>query len=100
LCGTVSASLISGRQSRIKRPQKPTAGKNTTAVGSAEARDGPGECGLLFVDDQIVEPAKGLLRHTNIATREQHYIKDVPEEAVRAVEKIDALFTKDAGPVQ
>lgn len=44
--------------------------------------------------------AKGLLRHSNIATTQQHYIKDVPEEAMRAVEKIDALFAKTCGPVQ
>lgn len=44
--------------------------------------------------------AKGLLRHSNIATTQQHYIKDVPEEAARAVEKIDALFSKASGLVQ
>ena len=43
--------------------------------------------------------AKGLLRHSNIATTQQHYIKDVPEEALRAAEKIDALFNA-AGTVQ
>jgi integrase len=40
--------------------------------------------------------AKGLLRHSNIATTQQFYIKDVPEDAVRAVAKIDALFSKNA----
>jgi len=44
--------------------------------------------------------AKGLLCHRNIATTQQHYIRDVPEEAVCAVEKIDALFAKTSGPVQ
>ena len=35
-----------------------------------------------------------LLRHANVATTQQFYIKSVPEEAVRAVEKMDALFQK------
>jgi integrase len=37
--------------------------------------------------------AKGLLRHRNLATTQQHYIKDVPEETLRAVGKIDALYS-------
>lgn len=36
--------------------------------------------------------AKSLLRHSNIATTRAHYIKSVPAEAVRAVDKIDRLF--------
>jgi hypothetical protein len=36
--------------------------------------------------------AKGLLRHTNVATTQQHYIKDVPAETQRTIEKIDSLF--------
>jgi integrase len=36
--------------------------------------------------------AKGLLRHSNLATTQQHYIKDVPEATLRAVQKIDALY--------
>jgi hypothetical protein len=40
--------------------------------------------------------AKSLLRHANVATTEQFYIKSVPAEAVRAVEKMDALFQKGA----
>ena len=44
------------------------------------------------VDSQIA--AKSLLRHSNIATPQTHYIKSVPSEAVRAVEKMDALFQK------
>jgi hypothetical protein len=41
--------------------------------------------------------AKGLLRHSNVATTQQFYIKDLPEDAVRAMAKIDALFSKNAG---
>ena len=36
--------------------------------------------------------AKSLLRHANIATTRAHYIKSVPAEAIRAVDKIDHLF--------
>jgi hypothetical protein len=42
--------------------------------------------------------AKGLLRHTNIGTTQQFYIKDVPGETERAMDKIEALFRK--GTVQ
>lgn len=42
------------------------------------------------VDSAIA--AKSLLRHSNIATTNQHYIKSVPAEAIRAVDKINALF--------
>jgi integrase len=35
--------------------------------------------------------AKGLLRHSNLATTQAHYIKDIPSETARAMEKIDAL---------
>jgi integrase len=38
--------------------------------------------------------AKGLLRHRNLATTQQHYIKDVPEETLRAITKIDALYAR------
>jgi integrase len=44
--------------------------------------------------------AKGLLRHTNVATTQQFYIKDVPEETERAMKKIDALFDAKEGAVQ
>jgi len=40
--------------------------------------------------------AKGLLRHTNLGTTQQFYIKDVPEETERAMEKIEALFRKNS----
>jgi hypothetical protein len=36
--------------------------------------------------------AAKLLRHASIQTTQQHYIKSVPAEAVRAVDKINALF--------
>jgi integrase len=38
--------------------------------------------------------AKGLLRHTNVGTTQQFYIKDVPEETQRAMEKIEDLFSR------
>jgi integrase len=41
--------------------------------------------------------AKSLLRHSNIATTEQHYIKSVPADATRAVDKISALFDNRIG---
>ena len=36
--------------------------------------------------------AKGLLRHANLSTTTRNYIRDVPEETLRAMEKVDALF--------
>lgn len=36
--------------------------------------------------------AKSLLRHANIATTQAHYIKSVPAEAIRAVDKMSAMF--------
>jgi hypothetical protein len=42
------------------------------------------------VDSQLA--AKSLLRHASIQTTAQHYIKSVPAEAVRAVDKINSLF--------
>jgi integrase len=44
------------------------------------------------IDTQMA--AKSLLRHANVATTQQFYIKSVPAEALRAVEKMDALFQK------
>jgi integrase len=46
------------------------------------------------IDSQLA--AKSLLRHSNVATTQQFYIKSVPAEAIRAVEKMDALFQKGA----
>jgi integrase len=40
--------------------------------------------------------AKGLLRHTNVSTTERHYIKDVPQDTLRAMEQLEALC-KDPG---
>jgi integrase len=40
--------------------------------------------------------AKSLLRHSNIATTEQFYIKSVDKDAVRAMATIDAVFQKSA----
>ena len=46
--------------------------------------------GAATVATQVESPlaAKGLLRHSNLATTEQHYIKDVPAETLRAAEKM------------
>ncbi|HEY0703406.1 MAG TPA: hypothetical protein VGD60_11610, partial [Candidatus Acidoferrales bacterium] len=41
--------------------------------------------------------AKSLLRHSNIATTDQFYIKTVAADGLRAVEKIDALFQTSNG---
>jgi hypothetical protein len=41
--------------------------------------------------------AKSLLRHSNISTTDQFYIKSVPADALRAMATIDALFHKTAG---
>jgi integrase len=38
--------------------------------------------------------AKSLLRHSNIQTTQQFYIKDVPADALRVVGRVDALFQK------
>jgi integrase len=46
------------------------------------------------LDSQLA--AKSLLRHSNVHTTQQFYIKSVPADAVRAVEKMDALFQKSA----
>lgn len=44
------------------------------------------------IDSQLA--AKSLLRHSNVHTTQQFYIKSVPADAIRAVEKMDALFQK------
>jgi integrase len=46
------------------------------------------------IDSQLA--AKSLLRHSNVSTTQQFYIKSVPADAIRAVEKMDALFQKSA----
>jgi hypothetical protein len=39
-----------------------------------------------------------ILRHANISTTDQFYIKSVDADAVRAMQKIDALFAQGDGP--
>jgi integrase len=46
------------------------------------------------LDTQLA--AKSLLRHSNVQTTGQYYVKSVPADALRAVEKMDALFQKSA----
>ena len=36
--------------------------------------------------------AKGLLRHSSVTTTERHYIKDVPENTLRAMNQLEKLF--------
>jgi hypothetical protein len=38
--------------------------------------------------------AKGLLRHTNVSTTSQFYVKDAPEETQSAMVKIEKRFRK------
>ena len=38
--------------------------------------------------------AKGLLRHSNVSTTDRHYIKDVPETTLKAMNLMEALFTE------
>jgi integrase len=40
--------------------------------------------------------AKGLLRHASVTTTQKHYIKEVPEVTLKAMEKIEALCTNCA----
>jgi integrase len=49
------------------------------------------------IDSQLA--AKSLLRHSNVQTTQQFYIKSVPEDALRAVKTMDALFQKSANAV-
>jgi integrase len=45
--------------------------------------------------------AKGLLRHSNVSTTERHYIKDVPENTLKAMNLLELMFndcsTTEAG---
>jgi integrase len=43
--------------------------------------------------------AKSLLRHSNIATTRAHYIKSVPADALRAVDRINALCERSTNEV-
>jgi integrase len=36
--------------------------------------------------------SKGLLRHTSLATTDRHYIKDVPENTLQAMNRLEQLF--------
>jgi len=36
--------------------------------------------------------SKGLLRHTNLATTTRHYVKDVPENTLSAMNQLESLF--------
>jgi integrase len=40
--------------------------------------------------------SKGLLRHTNLATTTRHYVKDVPENTLSAMNQLDRLFNECA----
>jgi hypothetical protein len=51
-----------------------------------DCRNPPG--GSAFFLDQNSE----LLRHSNVTTTMAHYVKEVPSETTRAMDKIDALF--------
>jgi integrase len=51
-------------------------------------------CATLATSLDSALAAKSLLRHSNIATTQAHYIKSIPAEALRAAEKMDALFEK------
>ena len=37
--------------------------------------------------------SKGLLRHTNLATTTRHYVKDVPENTLSAMNQLESLFS-------
>jgi len=40
--------------------------------------------------------SKGLLRHANLATTTRHYVKDVPENTLSAMNQLDRLFNECA----
>jgi integrase len=50
------------------------------------------------IDSQLA--AKSLLRHSSVQTTQQFYIKSVPSDALRAVEKMDALFQQSVNGVR
>lgn len=55
-------------------------------------------CATLATSLDTPLAAKSLLRHANVQTTAAYYIKSVPEDAVRASQKIDALFSHADGP--
>jgi hypothetical protein len=42
--------------------------------------------------------SKGLLRHKDLHTTTRHYIKDVPENTLSAMNKLETLFNECATP--
>jgi|SRR5467141_971433 len=42
--------------------------------------------------------AKGLLRHASVTTTRKHYIKEVPEVTLKAMEKVETLCTNRIEP--
>jgi hypothetical protein len=40
--------------------------------------------------------SKGLLRHTNLATTTRHYLKDIPEDTLSAMQLLENLCTSCA----
>ncbi len=44
--------------------------------------------------------SKGLLRHSSVSTTERHYIKDVPENTLQAMNRLATLFTDCSTPKQ
>ena len=42
--------------------------------------------------------SKGLLRHTNLATTTRHYVKDVPDNSLSAMNQLESLFNKFSTP--
>jgi hypothetical protein len=38
--------------------------------------------------------AKGLLRHSSVSTTERHYIKDVPENTLQAMKRLESLCSE------
>jgi integrase len=44
--------------------------------------------------------SKGLLRHSSLATTQRHYIKDVPENTLSAMNRLEQLFSECSTPKQ
>ena len=42
--------------------------------------------------------SKGLLRHTKLATTTRHYVKDVPDNTLAAMNQLESLFNKCSPP--
>ena len=52
-------------------------------------RRGVGTAVASLAKDPIA--AKGLLRHSSVSTTERHYIKDVPENTLQAMKRLESL---------